>query len=113
MRESHRDADHYGWVGEEQLHWFTTRLKRYQEQGWMRLGLVHHNVLRGAMEDAENLRDVDDLKRILGGQLNLLLHGHTHQGRVDWLGPKLPVLSTGSASVVQEARPRRYRTSTR
>jgi 3',5'-cyclic AMP phosphodiesterase CpdA/tetratricopeptide (TPR) repeat protein len=106
MRESHRDADHYGWVGEEQLHWFTTRLKRYQEQGWMRLGLVHHNVLRGAMEDAENLRDVDDLKRILGGQLNLLLHGHTHQGRVDWLGPKLPVLSTGSASVVQEARPR-------
>ncbi len=105
MKESHRDEDHYGWVGEAQLRWFASKLQSYQERGWLRLGLVHHNVLRRAMEDEENLRDADDLTRILGGQLNLLLHGHTHEGRVDWLGPKLPVLSTGSASVIKEARP--------
>ncbi len=105
MAESHRDKDHYGWVGEAQLRWFATRLQSYQERGWIRLGLVHHNVLRKATEDEENLRDADDLKRILGGQLNLLLHGHTHEGRLDWLSPKLPVLSTGSASVAQAARP--------
>jgi 3',5'-cyclic AMP phosphodiesterase CpdA len=106
MKESHRDEDHYGWVGERQLRWFAGELRKYKEQGWMRIGLVHHNVQRRAMEDEENLRDVDALVRILGGELNLLLHGHTHEGRLHWLGPRLPVLSTGSASVVLEARPK-------
>jgi 3',5'-cyclic AMP phosphodiesterase CpdA len=105
LKESHREQDHYGWVGEEQLRWFAGKLRTYKERGWMRLGLVHHNVMRRATNDAENLRDVDDLKRLLGGELNLLLHGHTHEGRLEWLGPRLPVLSTGSTSVIQEARP--------
>jgi 3',5'-cyclic AMP phosphodiesterase CpdA len=105
MKESHRDCDHYGWVGEEQLRWFAARLRSYHERGWLRLGLVHHNVFRRAIEDEENLRDTDELRRRLSDQLNLLLHGHTHEGRLEWLGQKLPVLSTGSASVVQAARP--------
>ena len=68
------------------------------------LGLVHHNVVRGATGDDENLRDADDLKRILGGSLDLLLHGHTHNGRLEQLG-RLPVLSTGSAALKAEQRP--------
>ena len=36
---------------------------------------------------------------------NLILHGHTHDGQLDWLTPTIPILSTGSAAVVQKARP--------
>ena len=34
-----------------------------------------------------------------------MLHGHTHDGKVDWLSPSLPVLSTGSAGLDRDARP--------
>jgi WD40 repeat protein/3',5'-cyclic AMP phosphodiesterase CpdA len=107
MAESHRDGDHYGWLGEAQLHWFAGRLASHCEQGWLRLAAVHHNAVRGAVRDDENLRDADDLDRILGepGLVNLLLHGHTHDGRLHRLGSGLVVLSTGSAAVAPDARP--------
>ena len=38
----------------------------YRSEGWLRLGVVHHNVVRGAVADDENLRDADDLDEILG-----------------------------------------------
>ncbi|MBE1488937.1 eIF2A-related protein [Plantactinospora soyae] len=107
MAESHRDADHYGWVGETQLRWFADRLADYRSRGWLRLAAVHHNVVRGAVDDEENLRDADDLDRILGepGLVNLLLHGHTHDGRLHRLPSGLVALSTGSAAVDADARP--------
>src|SRR5262249_47750876 len=118
MAESHRDADHYGWVGEHQLRWFADRLAGYRDRGWLRLAAVHHNVVRGAEPDAslagvakflddETLRDADDLDRILGQPrlVNLLLHGHTHDGRLHRLSSGLVALSTGSAAVTAQARP--------
>ena len=107
MAESHRDDDHYGHVGEAQLRWFAHRLDAYAGLEWLRLGAVHHNAVRGAVSDDENLRDADDLDRILGepGLLNLLLHGHTHDGRLRRLDSGLIALSTGSAAVSQAARP--------
>src|SRR5262249_27311255 len=39
------------------------------------------------------------------GALHLLLHGHTHDGRVNRLPSGLLALSTGSAAVTPEARP--------
>ncbi|HWR46544.1 MAG TPA: pentapeptide repeat-containing protein, partial [Pseudonocardiaceae bacterium] len=107
MAESHRDADHYGWVGEHQLRWFANRLAGYRDQGWLRLAAVHHNAVRGAVADDENLRDADDLDRWLGQPrlVNLLLHGHTHDGRLHRLSSGLLALSTGSAAVTAEARP--------
>jgi WD40 repeat protein len=107
MAEGHRDSDHYGWVGEDQLRWFADRLADYRERGWLRLAAVHHNVVRGAVLDDENLRDADDLDRILGvpEQVNLLLHGHTHDGRLHRLSSGLVALSTGSAAVTADARP--------
>ncbi|HEY6178110.1 MAG TPA: pentapeptide repeat-containing protein [Kofleriaceae bacterium] len=105
MIESHRDSDHYGHVSKEQLRWFDTRLAEYEHRGWLRIGLVHHNAVRRAGTDDENLKDADDLREILGDRLHLLLHGHTHQGRVEMLGPSLPVLSTGSAAVNRDQRP--------
>ena len=105
MKESHLPADHYGWLGEAQVRWFADRLERYVERGWFRLGVVHHNVRRGAIDDDENLRDADRLTAVLGAHLNLVLHGHTHNAKGDWLLPSLPVLSTGSAGLSRDARP--------
>src|SRR5262249_58256640 len=63
----------------------------------------------------ETLQDAEALDRILGhnapgypagtGALPLLLHGHTHDGRVHRLPSGLLALSTGSAAVTPEARP--------
>jgi 3',5'-cyclic AMP phosphodiesterase CpdA len=106
MAESHLDSDHYGWLGENQLRWFADRLAEYRDRGWLRLAVVHHNVVRGAVADDENLRDADDLDQRLGqpGLVNLLLHGHTHDGRLHRLSSGLLALSTGSAAVTAEAR---------
>jgi 3',5'-cyclic AMP phosphodiesterase CpdA len=50
MKESHQEGSHYGWVGERQLRWFADRLAPFADQGWFRLGVVHHNALRGSAE---------------------------------------------------------------
>lgn len=107
MAESHLDADHYGWLGEAQIRWFADKLAGYRDRGWLRLGVVHHNAVRGAELDDENLRDTDDLDRYLGrGQvINMLLHGHTHNGRTSRLSSGVLALSTGSAAVDLAARP--------
>src|ERR1022692_3413188 len=107
MAESHLDADHYGRIGEHQLRWFADRLSDYRDRGWLRLAAVHHNVVRGAELDDENLRDADDLDRLIGqpGLANLLLHGHTHDGKLHWLPSGLAVLATGSAAVDTAGRP--------
>ncbi|WP_239377232.1 TIR domain-containing protein, partial [Frankia sp. Cj5] len=97
MAESHEE--HYGWLGEGQLRAVAEVLCRYERDGWLRIGAVHHNPIRGATSDDENLRDADDLDRILGPHLNLLLHGHAHDGRANWLSG-LPVVATGSAAEV-------------
>ncbi|MBK7830479.1 metallophosphoesterase [Nannocystis sp.] len=120
MRESHKEQEapdpkkpnvpesifgHYGWLGESQLEWFRRQLEAYEAKEWLRIGLVHHNAIRGPVGDDHNLRDVDLLRDRLGELLNALLHGHTHHGRIEWLAGTLPVVSTGSASVVAKERP--------
>jgi 3',5'-cyclic AMP phosphodiesterase CpdA len=104
IAESHREADHYGWVGEPQLQWFADALSHLDDH-WFRLAVVHHNVLRAAADDDENLRDADDLERILADHLHLVLHGHTHNARLGRLSNSVPVISTGSAAVNSAARP--------
>jgi 3',5'-cyclic AMP phosphodiesterase CpdA len=107
IAESHLDQDHFGWLGEQQLRWFERELETYREKEWLRIGAVHHNVVRNAVTDDENLRDADDLKRILGPYLNAVLHGHTHQADMSfWIDQYVPTLSTGSTAVKQEQRPK-------
>ncbi len=74
--ESHRDEDHYGFLGERQLDWFQDKLGEFRGRGWLRIAAVHHNVVRGAVADDENLQDADGLKHLLGPYLNLVFHGH-------------------------------------
>jgi WD40 repeat protein/3',5'-cyclic AMP phosphodiesterase CpdA len=105
MKESHREEDHYGWVGEAQLRWFAEQLEPYRERGWWRLAAVHHNVRRGPVRDDENLRDYELFRARLGPLVHAVFHGHTHDGKLDWLSNRVPILATGSAAVTVSARP--------
>ena len=96
---------HVGHCGEPQYRWFADRLAKRRDEGWLRIGAVHHNQQRKCRDDEENLEDADDLKRILGPSLNLLLHGHTHEAELDWLDQRAPIVSTGSAALDAKARP--------
>lgn len=103
IRESHREDDHYGWCGREQLRWFADQLAT--ADGMLRIGVLHHNARRRAQADNENLRDEDDLTAITGNFLDVLLHGHTHEGKEDRLADGTLVLATGSAAVTADWRP--------
>ena len=103
IKENHRDEDHYGWCGHEQLRWFASQMA--SAEGMLRIGVLHHNARRRAEADNENLRDEDDLTHILGDRLDLLLHGHTHEGKEDRLSDGTLVLATGSAAVNADWRP--------
>jgi 3',5'-cyclic AMP phosphodiesterase CpdA len=103
IKESHRAEDHFGWCGHEQLRWFADQLG--PAEGVLRIGVLHHNARRKALADNENLADEDDLTHILGGYLDLLLHGHTHEGMEDRLSDGTLVLATGSSAVSADWRP--------
>ncbi|MGP4047165.1 TIR domain-containing protein [Streptomyces sp. 2A115] len=106
MAYSHRLDDQYGMVGPEQAAWFAQALRPYEEEGWLRIGLMRHpvgaarnpgarraGVLGGAAPDAAGpLRDTDVLARLTAPRLHLLLHGPTDPGAD-------PVLATASGEV--------------
>ncbi|MEU8198952.1 pentapeptide repeat-containing protein [Microbispora amethystogenes] len=106
MVESHRDEDHYGYCGEAQLRAFAERLSAFERDGWLRIGVMHHNPVIDNERDDAFLRDRASFREVLAPRLHMLLHGHTHQGRVESFGPDaLPVLCSGSVGVRQNARP--------
>jgi 3',5'-cyclic AMP phosphodiesterase CpdA len=104
MAESHRDEDHHGWLGETQARWFSEQLREYEARGWLRVAALHHNLFAGHVGDDELLHDREQLERWIVPRVNLVLHGHTHDGKLQWLAPDVPVLSTGSAAVLPGAR---------
>ncbi|MEM6797022.1 MAG: metallophosphoesterase, partial [Acidobacteriota bacterium] len=93
------DPGHHGLCGEPQYRWFQQRLREPRFEGWLKVGAVHHNAIRGCRRDDENLRDAELLGGVLGRDLHLLLHGHTHEAKAGVLGRGLLVYSTGSASL--------------
>ena len=105
LKKSHLEDDHYGYGGEAQYRWFQTRLQEFQEKGWLRIGVLHHNLKRRAEKDDENLRDEVDFERVLSNSLNLVLHGHVHVGDIGWLSEKCPVIATGSVALKKRQRP--------
>jgi len=104
VADSHRKDDHYGYLGEEQLHWFEMKLKNARYDGWLRIGAIHHNPISKNREDKSSLDDRDDFVARLGKHLNVILHGHTHDGKRESLSG-IPVLSTGSTGVRINDRP--------
>lgn len=105
IAESHREGDHYGFVGERQMRGMAEKLRPYKEQGYFRLGVMHHDPRQRKAPRAE--QDARDISRILRPLLNLVLHGDIHEERLQWLsgnGP-VPVLGIGSAAASIDQRP--------
>ncbi|WP_433526501.1 TIR domain-containing protein [Nocardia pseudovaccinii] len=108
MAATHLPEDDYGRIGEPQASWFAERLRPFEENGWLRIGVVRHDPLPGAgtpAHDPDLLRDADTLSRMLGGRLNLLLHGPgpggPHLDRLDDMLPVLPAAAPGRDEIIQ------------
>ncbi|SNS10023.1 WD40 repeat [Streptosporangium subroseum] len=93
MAMSHREEDLYGFVGEAQAAWFAERLRPFEESGWLRIGAVGHP------PSPSRLRDTATLEHLLGGRLNLLLHG-AGEGRLKSL-TCLPALGPGRHQLIE------------
>lgn len=84
INDSHRDDDHYGWIGEAQAAWFAQRLRSFEQAEWLRIGVIRHGPApSGSLNPAQGiglLRDSGSLDRLLSRRLNLLLHGPVEAG---------------------------------
>jgi len=77
MAISGRPEDDRGLLGEAQAGYFARRLVPFEELGWLRIGVLRHDPApgRGQGLDPSSLQDALVLEDVLGGRLNLLLHG--------------------------------------
>lgn len=96
MADTHRPEDHGGFLGEGQLRFFAERLRSYQERGFLRVAVVHHDPARS---DSQGLRDAEQLRSMLAPSLHLLLIGQPGTPAVDWLGPGVPACRPASHAV--------------
>ncbi|WP_404963038.1 TIR domain-containing protein [Streptomyces sp. 147326] len=82
MAYSHRPEEQYGYIGRDQAAWFAEAMRRYEEEGWLRIGALRHPLTDGrrpgdAIGGPGGLRDADTLARLAAPRLHLLLHGPT------------------------------------
>ncbi|HEY2762760.1 MAG TPA: TIR domain-containing protein, partial [Pseudonocardiaceae bacterium] len=86
INDSHREDDHYGWIGESQAAWFAQRLRSYEQDGWLRVGAIRHAPWPATDRDGNLdrdpalLRDTVTFDGLLGRRLNLVLHGPVAAG---------------------------------
>ncbi|WP_147315505.1 WD40 domain-containing protein [Asanoa ferruginea] len=88
---------HGGEIGIEQAQWFAEALRDYERQGWLRIGLVHHDPLGGRAAGDGDLGDTATFDGLLGPRLNLLLHGNDAGAGVAHLPSGLLTLGAGRA----------------
>ncbi|MEU6735961.1 TIR domain-containing protein [Streptomyces physcomitrii] len=90
IARTHREEDRYGMVGRSQAAWFAEALRPYEDEGWLRVGLIRHPLLapaHGRNLDAGTravsgpLRDIEVFQRLLAPRLHVLLHGPGGDGR--------------------------------
>ncbi|MEU4732480.1 TIR domain-containing protein, partial [Streptomyces sp. NPDC023588] len=82
MAYSHRPEEQYGFIGRDQAAWFAEAMRRYEEEGWLRIGALRHPLTDGrrpgdAVGGPGGLRDADTFARLAAPRLHLLLHGPT------------------------------------
>lgn len=91
---SHRPDDRYGMIGDVQAAYFARMMRSYEQDGWLRVGLVAHPVPATAGQEArsEVLRDADVFTRLLMS-VNLVVHGPGLAGsEIGWLSNRLPLV---------------------
>ena len=103
ISQTHRREDDYGFCGEPQLRWFAEELAAWPN--FIRVAVIHHNLRAEGATATECLLDVDAFTRIVGPHIDLVLHGHTHDGMKDRLSDGTLILATGSAALSATCRP--------
>ena len=92
---SHLEHERQGLLGAAQADWFGRHLARYQQQGWLRIGVVHHNPVEEMPDPVLGISDPENIHAV-SAYLNLLLHGHGTKDTVTYLNSGGHALSTGS-----------------
>ncbi|MGH4027070.1 MAG: TIR domain-containing protein, partial [Pseudonocardiaceae bacterium] len=113
INDSHREDDHYGWIGETQAAWFAQRLRPFEQQQWLRIGALRHAPaaevapVPGSHPDPARLHDTATLNGLLGNRLNVLLHGGgpgpdaTEIGALDGTLPLVPPAGPDRCQLLQ------------
>jgi 3',5'-cyclic AMP phosphodiesterase CpdA len=106
LNSAHETAPFYagGKLGRHQLEIAGELLEALGEEGAIRVVLIHHPPLPDLAPPRRGLSDAAHLAHLLErGSAELVLYGHNHRTRVDWL-PSLqgaiPVIGIGSASAI-------------
>ncbi|WP_062434163.1 TIR domain-containing protein [Herbidospora daliensis] len=101
MAISHRTEHRFGLVGESQAAWFAERVRAFEREGWLRLGVVHHGLTPG---HPDSLTDAAVVEGLLGGKLHTILQGGGRDGGRSELGSGalvLPPLEPGRQQVLE------------
>jgi len=92
MANSHRETDHYGWLGKEQLHWFARRLETAQRRNLFRIGVLHHYPSRPGRLEEPQLRDSGLFYNEVASRLNVVLHGQPGFAEAHRSQPLIPAV---------------------
>ena len=91
-----------GELGERQIAALADILQRTEQEGLVRVVLIHHPPLPGQAPPRRALRDAAALEQVLARHgAELVLHGHNHRdNRIDftWARGRIPVLGVASGS---------------
>ena len=94
-----------GRLGERQLEALATILQRTEQEGLLRVVLIHHPPLPGQAPPRRALRDAAELERVLVEHgAELVLHGHNHRdSHIDfaWARGHIPVIGVASGSAAR------------
>ncbi|MGA8117471.1 MAG: TIR domain-containing protein [Actinocatenispora sp.] len=108
MAYSHRDDDRYGEVGRGQAAWFASRMRLFEESGWLRLGALAHTPVAAGTPVAvppgthpPGLRDAAMFGRVLGPRISLVLTNEGDHGPVLDEVDELPVVGRPGYSAFQ------------
>lgn len=85
---SHLPGEDTGRIGTDQASWFAERLGPYEERGWLRVGVAHHDLTGRADDPADSVTDAGPLAGTVAPRLNLLLQGRPGSAGQD--GPHVP-----------------------
>ncbi|MFD9167290.1 NACHT domain-containing protein, partial [Streptomyces sp. NPDC059558] len=112
---SHRPEEQYGFIGRDQAAWFAEAMRRYEEEGWLRIGALRHPLTDGrrpgdAIGGPGGLRDTDTFARLAAPRLHLLLHGPTGGPRTATATPSRTQLAgpAGELPLFGSAAPARF-----
>ncbi|MEO3777665.1 pentapeptide repeat-containing protein [Micromonospora sp. B11E3] len=94
MAQTHLPKDEYGYLGAEQIDWFSDQLAAPARRDWLRVGVLHHRP--DGADGGGRLADADRFVTALGPHLDLVVHGQPGGPTVALLPGGAPVIGGGN-----------------